>query len=140
MSSTTLFVTQDDLRELRDMIDRAQADSNVETANLAKLKAELERARVVAPREVPHDAVTMNSTATLYDLDTREREVYTLVYPWQADAEDNRISVLAPIGTAMIGARVGDTIKWPVPAGMRRFRIEELIYQPEREGALTSAY
>jgi regulator of nucleoside diphosphate kinase len=74
----------------------------------------------------------------LYDLDTKERELFTLVYPWDADANNYRISVLAPVGTAMIGSRVGDVIKWPVPAGIGRFRIEELIYQPEREGVLTS--
>jgi regulator of nucleoside diphosphate kinase len=60
------------------------------------------------------------------------------VYPWDADADNYRISVLAPVGTAMIGCRVGDVIKWPVPAGTGRFRIEELVYQPEREGLLAS--
>jgi regulator of nucleoside diphosphate kinase len=60
------------------------------------------------------------------------------VYPWDADSDNYRISVLAPVGTAMLGARVGDVIKWPVPAGTGRFRIEELVFQPEREGLLAS--
>jgi regulator of nucleoside diphosphate kinase len=80
----------------------------------------------------------MNSKVLLCDLDTQERELFTLVYPWHADPDNYRISILAPIGTAMIGCRVGDVIKWPVPSGIGRFRIEELIYQPEREGLVMS--
>jgi regulator of nucleoside diphosphate kinase len=77
----------------------------------------------------------MNSTVRLRDLDSGEVETYTLVYPNEADAEENRISVLAPIGTAIIGYRVGDVIKWPVPGGFVRLRVEEILYQPERAGA-----
>ena len=104
------------LAELRTMIDRAH--NNGEGVHLADLEAELKRARIVPAEDVPRDVVTMNSKVLLYDLDTREREVFTLVYPWQADADNYRISVLAPVGTAMIGCRVGDVIKWPVPAGI----------------------
>jgi regulator of nucleoside diphosphate kinase len=132
----TIFITEEDLAELRMMIDRAH--NNGEGLNLADLEAELKRARILPAEDVPRDVVTMNSKVLLYDLDTRERGLFTLVYPWQADADNYRISVLAPVGTAMIGCRVGDVIKWPVPAGIGRFRIEELIYQPEREGVLTS--
>jgi regulator of nucleoside diphosphate kinase len=133
----TIFVTEGDLVELRQMIDRT--DNNGDGPYLANLQAELRRAKIVPAEDVPRDVVTMNSKVLLYDLDTRERELFTLVYPWHADADNNRISVLAPIGTAMIGCRVGDVVKWPVPAGVRRFRIEELIYQPEREGVLSSS-
>jgi regulator of nucleoside diphosphate kinase len=132
----TIFITEGDLAELRAMIDRAQ--SNGDSLYLANLQAELKRAKIVPAEDVPRDVVTMNSKVLLYDLDTRERELFTLVYPWDADADNYRISVLAPVGTAMIGCRVGDVIKWPVPAGTGRFRIEELVYQPEREGMLAS--
>lgn len=135
---TTIVISKNDLRELYELVHQARSQASVEAANLTKLEEELRRARIVQAEDVPRDVVTMNSKVMLYDLDTREREMYTLVYPWHADAENNRISVLAPIGTAMIGARVGEVIKWPVPAGIRRFRMEELMYQPEREGALTS--
>jgi regulator of nucleoside diphosphate kinase len=133
----TIFITEGDLVELRQMIDRT--DNNGDAPYLANLQAELGRAKIVPAEDVPRDVVTMNSKVQLYDLDTRERELFTLVYPWHADADNNRISVLAPVGTAMIGCRVGDVVKWPVPAGLRRFRVEELIYQPEREGVLTSS-
>jgi regulator of nucleoside diphosphate kinase len=131
----TIYITEADLSELRAMIDRAH--NNGDAPYLANLQRELGRARIVPAEDVPRDVVTMNSKVLLYDLDTREQELFTLVYPSQADAENNRISVLAPVGTAMIGCRVGDVVKWPVPAGLRRFRIEALIYQPEREGVLS---
>ena len=70
------------------------------------------------------------------DLDLDEVEEYELVYPADADLERNRISVLAPIGTAILGYRVGDVIEWKVPAGLRRLRVEEVLYQPERAGVL----
>lgn len=134
--SRTIFITESDLMELRTMIDRA--DNNSEGFYLTNLRTELQRARIVPAEDVPRDVVTMNSKVLLYDLDTKERELFTLVYPWHADPDNYRISVLAPVGTAMIGCRVGDVIKWPVPAGTGRFRIEELIYQPEREGLLAA--
>jgi regulator of nucleoside diphosphate kinase len=132
----TIFITEADLMELRTMIDRTETEGDA--PYLAKLQAELERARIVPAEDVPRDVVTMNSKVMLDDFDTRAKELFTLVYPWHADAENNCVSVLAPIGTALIGARVGDVIKWPVPAGVLRFRIEDLIYQPEREGVLSS--
>jgi regulator of nucleoside diphosphate kinase len=132
----TIFITEGDLVELRAMIDRARSDGD--RLYLANLQSELKRAKIVPAEDVPRDVVTMNSKVLLYDLNTRERELFTLVYPWDADADNYRISILAPVGTAMIGARVGDVIKWPIPAGTGRFRIEELVFQPEREGLLVS--
>ena len=78
----------------------------------------------------------MNSVVRLRDLDSGETEEYELVYPADADVSLNRISILAPIGTAILGYRLGDVIEWPVPAGLRRFRVDEVLYQPERAGAL----
>ncbi len=60
--------------------------------------------------------------------------MYTIVYPEEADIEHDRLSVLAPIGTALLGYRVGDEIAWEVPAGMKKIRIEQIIYQPEANG------
>jgi regulator of nucleoside diphosphate kinase len=59
---------------------------------------------------------------------------YTLVFPEQADYEVRRISVLAPIGTAMLGQREGDEFEWVVPDGPVRLRVEKVIYQPEAAG------
>jgi len=78
--------------------------------------------------------ITMNSRVCLQDLETGEDLVYTLAFPTDADLESGKISVLAPIGTAMIGYRVGDIIKWQVPAGTRKFKVKSMHYQPEAAG------
>jgi regulator of nucleoside diphosphate kinase len=129
-----ILITDDDALNLREMIDRAHFERNGDGQNAANLEGELRRAKIVPQEQVPGDVVTMNSKVRLRDLDTRECELYRLVYPWNANVDNNRISVLAPVGTAIIGCRVGDVVEWPVPVGVRRLRIEELIYQPEREG------
>ena len=102
----------------------------------AALEGELRRARVVPRSDVPSEVITMNSVVRLRDLDTDEVEEYELAYPAEADVAHNRISVLAPIGTAILGYRLGDVIEWPVPAGLRRLQVEEVLYQPERAGVL----
>jgi regulator of nucleoside diphosphate kinase len=76
----------------------------------------------------------MNSKARLRDLETNEEMIYTLVFPEDANVEEDKISVVAPIGTAMLGQRVGDEFEWEVPAGTVRLRVEELLYQPEAAG------
>jgi regulator of nucleoside diphosphate kinase len=78
--------------------------------------------------------ITMRSKARLLDIDSGKEVVYSLVFPNEADLEKGKISVLAPIGTAMIGYKVGDIIEWEVPAGLRRLRVEEVLYQPEAAG------
>ena len=76
----------------------------------------------------------MNSQACLIDLDTGEKMTYTLVFPRDADVERGKISVLAPIGTAMLGYRVGDVFEWSVPEGLRRLKVKRILYQPEACG------
>lgn len=88
----------------------------------------------MASEDVPPDVITMNSTARLRDLDTDEVFDYTLVYP--RDAEAQRISILAPVGSALLGYRIGDVIEWPIPAGTIRLKVEQVMYQPERAGDL----
>jgi len=78
--------------------------------------------------------VTMNSTVEIRDLAFDETETYTLVYPEQANIHANRLSVLAPLGTAILGCRVGDVVRVKTPSGARRVRVEEISFQPERTG------
>ncbi|MFN8426028.1 MAG: GreA/GreB family elongation factor [Anaerolineales bacterium] len=92
----------------------------------------MSRAEVVDPKNIPSDVVTMNSTVSIEDLDTKEEEVYTLVFPEDADVRQGKISILAPVGTAMLGYEVGDTFEWDVPAGKRRLLIKKIIYRPAR--------
>jgi len=130
-----IVITEADHRELAMLLDSEFAKVAGPAPHLDDLNRELARAEIVGPGEVPTNVVTMNSKIVLRDLDTGEREVYSLVFPYSADIAEGRLSVLAPIGTAILGERVGEELRWRVPSGLRRLRIEEVIYQPEREGA-----
>ncbi len=129
MHEKQIFITESDRERLQALI----AKQRVETAgkHVATLQAELDRAVVVPPREVTPDVVTMRSTVELTDLDTGETETHTLVFPDEADIDQGKLSVLAPIGTAVLGCRVGDEFEWQVPAGVRRLRVAGVLYQPE---------
>jgi regulator of nucleoside diphosphate kinase len=76
----------------------------------------------------------MNSKVRFVDLRTREKETYTLVYPEEADVDLAKLSVLAPLGTALLGASVGDVVECRTPGGVRRLKIERILYQPEAAG------
>jgi regulator of nucleoside diphosphate kinase len=102
---------------------------------LERLREELDRAEVIEPSEVPHDIVTMNSRIRFADEVTGEESEISLVFPRHADAEQGRISILAPVGTALLGLSVGATIEWPVPDGRtRRLHVVAIAYQPEAAG------
>ncbi len=103
----------------------------------ATLERELERAEVVAPEDIPPNVVTMNSTVRFSIADSEEDFRLTLVYPKDVGGESDRISVLAPIGSALLGLSVGDELDWPRPGGgMARVRVVDVLYQPERSGEL----
>src|SRR5574339_750402 len=130
LSPRVIYITEADMKRLRPLIEGVKNSRD----DLRGLQTELEHARVVAPADVPPDVITMNSKARLRDLDTGEEMIFTLVFPGNADIEHDRISVVAPIGTAMLGHRVGDEFEWQVPAGAVRLRVEEVLYQPEAAG------
>jgi regulator of nucleoside diphosphate kinase len=134
MEERTIYITEYDLKRLRELIEEAKQVERRGNEYLDSLDAELSRGKVVAPTGVPSDVVTMNSRVHLVDLDTHEEMVYTLVFPQEADRTQSKISVLAPIGTAMLGYRVGDTFTWQVPDGVRRLQVKEVLYQPEASG------
>lgn len=129
-----LCITEQDHRSLQEMIDASREQPNGQRRYSDALQSEITRARIVDGSSVPHDVVTMNSRVRLLDLDTGETEVYTLVYPRMADPGENRISILAPVGTAILGCSIGDVIEWPVPAGVRRLLVDDILYQPEKAG------
>lgn len=134
MKGRTIYITELDMKRLQGRLLSSESVPEKDKENLAELEQELLRAEIVPPGEIPGDVITMNSIVRLRDLDTRKELTYTLVFPQDADVAENRISVLAPIGTALIGYRVGDVITWEVPAGRRRLKVEEIIYQPEKAG------
>jgi regulator of nucleoside diphosphate kinase len=134
MNTRPIHITQYDLDRLRKLILDAQATEYRKSEYIDKLRQELNRAIIVKPQEIPPSVITMNSTIELLDLDTHELETYTLVFPEDADLSKGRISILAPIGTAMLGYEIGDVFEWDVPAGKRHLRVERIIYQPEASG------
>ncbi|HHY84386.1 MAG TPA: nucleoside diphosphate kinase regulator [Verrucomicrobia bacterium] len=125
-----IYITETDMKRLRPLVESMKNSRD----DLRALEAELEHAHVVRPEEVPADVVTMNSKVRLRDLEDNEELTYTLVFPDQANIDEGRISVVAPVGTAMLGQRVGDEFEWQVPAGPVRLRVEEVLYQPEASG------
>jgi regulator of nucleoside diphosphate kinase len=136
MEHRDIYITEFDLNRLTELLEVGltfRASKN-ENQHLDSLKEELDRAHIVQPKDIPVDVVTMNSRVRLSDMSKGDEQVYTLVFPRDADATTGKISVLAPVGTAILGYRVGDMVEWPVPAGKRKLKIEEILYQPEAAG------
>lgn len=133
LEKRTVYITEFDLERLRVLIQEANPQSR-DKHHLQELAEELEQAEAVPPTEVPNDVITMNSKVRLKDVDTGEEVIYTLVFPHNANIQHRKISILAPIGTALIGYREGDIIEWDVPAGVKRLKVEEILYQPEAAG------
>ncbi len=121
MNHTPIYVSRDDYSRLRLLL--ATALYSDASRALRKLSDELDRAAVVDPAELPADVVTMNTTVEFEDLGTSEVEAYTITFPENADVALGRISILAPIGTALLGCRVGDIVQWTTPGGIRRLKV-----------------
>ena len=99
------------------------------------LREELARAEVREPQDMPPDAITMNSIARFRDEATGEERELTLVYPRDADGSPDKVSILAPVGSALLGLRAGQTIDWPLPGGRStRLQVLGIRYQPEAAG------
>ncbi len=137
MPSKKIQVTKTDHERLTQLLDSMQHVPARDRVCLDKLRGELDRARIITPKRVKPDVITMNSTVKLRDLDNNDLYEYQLVYPEDADPENNKVSILAPVGTALLGFSIGDTVEWPVPAGVRHFQIEDILYQPEASGDYT---
>jgi regulator of nucleoside diphosphate kinase len=134
MDQPKIFITTKDAEKLRGLIRKAYHSDYRGSDYLKRLAEEIEKASVVQPDQIPSDVITLNSTARLVDQDTDEEMLYTLVFPEDADISQGKISILAPIGTAMLGYKVGDTFEWDTPGGTRTIRVKEILYQPEASG------
>lgn len=95
------------------------------------LEDELARAEIRQPSDVPADVVRMNSKVLCVDETSGTEHVLRLIYPWDASGSEGDVSVLAPVGAALLGLRAGQSIEWPVPGGRTtRLRVSEVLYQP----------
>ena len=124
MNPTPIYISRDDYSRLR-LFLAAALNSNATDA-LRHLAEELDRAAVVDASALPADVVTMNSTVEFEDLGTGEIEEYTITFPDRADLDLKRISILAPIGTALIGCRAGDLVQWSTPGGVRELKVRRV--------------
>jgi len=124
-----IILSSQDLDRLERLLDSVPPHH---APGLDALRRELDRAEVVEPDAIPPDVITMNSTARFVDtLSGREFEL-TLVYPGDTHMTHGTVSVLAPVGSALLGLSVGQSIEWPLPGGRKMtLRVLEVIYQPE---------
>jgi regulator of nucleoside diphosphate kinase len=134
MEPRDIYITDYDLTRLKELLHVGISFAERDRQSLEALQGELDRGHIVEPAAIPHDVVTMNSRVRLTDVETNEDHVYTVVFPSDANLDQRKISILAPIGTAILGYRVGDTVEWRVPGGIKKLRIKEILYQPEAAG------
>lgn len=142
MSTQTLHISTFDKERLERRIERVLTDAERNTRHTEApyarlLHAELGKARLVAPQEMPPDVITMNTTFVLENIDTAKESTYTLAFPAESDPGEGRLSVFAPVGIALLGCRVGDVVEWPVPKGVCHYRVKAITFQPEAEGDFT---
>jgi regulator of nucleoside diphosphate kinase len=133
MAERIIHITKFDMDTLVDLIEGLRLSPKANQANLDLLERELYRGVLVDPQNIPQDVITMNSKVSVTDTTSGEKMTYTLVFPSAANITDNKLSILAPLGMAL-GYRVGDIIEWAVPSGVRKLRVDEIVYQPEASG------
>jgi regulator of nucleoside diphosphate kinase len=129
----TAVITVTDFDRLRRLLDSPRYRAT-QSVPLRSLEGELALGELVSAEDVPKDVVTMRSVVCVRDLVDRGSETYTLVYPDEAAIAEGRLSVLAPMGRALLGARVGQVIEFKAPAGLRRLKVVKILYQPEAAG------
>ncbi len=134
MSSKNITLTQAEADKIRTLLWNAESSIYQGSPHLKKLEQELNQAIIVEPGQTQADVISIGSTAEMVDVGTGEEMKYTLVFPEAADLSQGRISVLAPIGTAMLGYQVGDTFEWETPMGKRVIYIEKISSPSEAAG------
>ena len=132
--TSSIYVTEPDYHRLSALIETTRERDGVDIEYLKKLEAELDRAEIVDSKDIPKNVITMRSRVRLKDVATGQANTYSLVFPTEADFNEGKISILAPIGTAILGYKAGDTIESSVPSGLRRIKVDEILYQPEASG------
>jgi regulator of nucleoside diphosphate kinase len=129
-----IVLSRHDLERLRPLLSARGSARATDREYLLDLEQEIDRAAIVENGSLPAGVVAVGSTATLLDIESGKYSNYTLVLPAHADVAEGRISVLAPLGTALLGYRVGDVVEWRMPGGMRRVRIEAVQHDDEPGG------
>ena len=131
---TTIYISETDRERLNNLIQLSRREGPSHSAYIKTLEEGIEFAEVVSPQDIPSNVVTMRSKVKLRDLDTKEESVYTIVFPTEADIDQGQVSILAPLATALLGRRLGDTVEFQAPSRLRRLKVEKILYQPESAG------
>lgn len=127
------LMTELDLRRLDALLQRVR-DQVQPPPTLSPLEREVEQAVAVRPEDIPPTVVTMNSEVEVVDLSTQERRLLKVVFPALAGRDEGSVSVLAPLGTALLGSTEGEQVTWDSPRGRRRARVARVVFQPEAAG------
>ncbi|MDF7798557.1 nucleoside diphosphate kinase regulator [Pontiellaceae bacterium B1224] len=136
MKEQPIIMTWPDHARLTELVEQQRyLKSGTDKKSFENLGQELARAQLVTDRDIPWDIVTMNSLVKILDLGLGDEYSFTLSWPNEANASEGRINVLAPLGMALLGSRVGQEIEWPLPEGSCRLRVEEILFQPENNSA-----
>ena len=125
-ATTPVIITRTDYEILNSYVKNLHGMQVNERENFSKLSGELKKAQIVEDDSMPADIVRLGSTVVIKDLVTRRDMTVTIVLPSKADIKQKKVSVLAPIGTALIGFRKGQTVSWNVPSGKKDFKIVEV--------------
>ncbi len=133
MPREAITMTHADVEKLRELLREAVRTEYRNSTYLELLEAELDRAKIVDADKIPAGVITMYSTAHLLDETSGEEMALTLVYPDEADLLEDKISVLAPVGSAMLGYREGDSFSWESPTGPRALRVLKVHQRPAAE-------
>jgi regulator of nucleoside diphosphate kinase len=127
MNPNAIHITENDMERLRQLTEGRLLSHSVQLELLARLEAELDRAEVVDDVDAPPDVVAMNSRVLLRDVATGRETVHRLVYPSQCYGQPEALSVLAPLGIAVLGYRVGDVVEARTPGGLRKVEVLALL-------------
>src|SRR4051812_7135379 len=130
-----ILITEPDFERIQRLIESCRSVWRQDLHQLDTLERELEKATIVRIADIPHNVVTMNSRVRVKDITAGREFVCQIVFPMDADSELNRISILAPIGTALLGYQAGRTVEWQMPSGKRRLKVLSVEYQPEAAGS-----
>lgn len=131
----TICITEHDHKRLCTVLDVAlNSPTTGHRTDLRRLNEELQRAQIVRSEEIPSDVVTLNSQIVVTDLVHHEENTWLLTFPQNANLNENRLSVLSPVGTALLGAKKGEVIEWQGDSGGGKIRIKAILFQPEAAG------
>ena len=139
MRNTNIILGIADFRKLYGVVSAIRGKRRGLEPHLLRLESELELATITEADRLPEDVVALGSTVTILDLDTREERTVSIVFPAELDGSDDRISILAPLGTALIGEKVGATVSCLAPGGVYWFNILEVSGQAARTPARAEA-